>query len=102
MTIQLRDVTDTDRADAVRFAVQRELGRGELTTGTWDEIKDRSLASLLAENTGALVDDLYEEEEGSSDEALTGLLLAIKTGSELLEFDYLGPVLEHLGGRWTR
>lgn len=102
MTIKLRDITDADRADAVRFAVQRELGTGTLTAAYWDEIKDRSLASLLAENTDALVDDLYEEEDRSSDEALTGLLLAIKTGSELLDFDYLGPVLEHLGGRWTR
>lgn len=102
MTIQLRDITDADRADAVKYAVERELGRGELTPGTWAEIQDRSLASLLAENTDALVDDFFEEEEASSDEAITGLLLAIKTGSELLDADYLGPVLVYLGGRWTR
>jgi hypothetical protein len=97
-TIQLPAITDIDRANAVRHAVQRELGQ-VLTAAQWDEIKDKSLADLLAANTDALVDDVYE---GGPDQDITDLLTAIKAGSELLDTDYLSQCLTHLKGRWAR
>lgn len=93
MTIQVPEITDTDRANAVRFAVQRELGTGTLSASYWDEIKDRSLESLVAENTDALSDDVFEAPDQDD---LIGTLTAIKAGSDLLGFDYLAPVLAYL------
>jgi hypothetical protein len=101
MTIQLPDITDAHRADAVRYALKRELEGHALSVGQWDEIKVKSLADILAANTDALVDDLYDE-EGGSDQDITGTLTAIKAGSELLGTDYLGPCLSYLSGRWAR
>lgn len=43
--------------EAVRVAVQRELGGGT----TWDEIRDLTLADLVARNQDALIDDLFED-----------------------------------------
>lgn len=85
--IQLPAITDADRANAVRYAVERELGKGELTAAQWGEIKDMTLADLLAANTDALTDDLYEGGPGQDD--ITGTLTAIKAGSELLGTDFL-------------
>ena len=100
MEIQLPAITDADRADAVRHAVQRELGKGELTVAQWGEIKDMTLADLLAANTDALTDDLYEG--GPDQDDITVLLTAIKAGSELLGTDYLTRCLSYLDGRWVR
>jgi hypothetical protein len=98
-TIAADSITDKERADALRWAIWRELGlsgmvtvvgkdadRDALTLSSWDEIKDKTLSDLVACNTDALCDDVFEYEPKGED--LAEALAAIRAGSAMLGFDY--------------
>jgi hypothetical protein len=84
-----------EETEAVQVAVQRDLRAGSIT---WDEIRDRTLADLVASNQDALIEDMFEDHADDRPHrremaALIGVydrLLGTSRATEIATLD-LGP-----------